>query len=88
MKDTYILAKMYGIDYHLIATQTSVASPITAINAFGIIVTEKDYKYKSKAFHEAGRLISSHLEQHAQSHNQDTANHARESLQKLALLLI
>ena len=87
MKEVYHFARVSGIHPNLITNPTNAASQVDAINAFGILVTELPYTHKSKAFYDAKGVAFSHLEQHAQSPNEDTANHAREALQKLAILL-
>ena len=87
MKDAYNLARASGIHPNLITTPTNAASQIDATNAFGILLAELDYTHKSRAYHEAKGVAFSHLEQHAQSPNKETANHARDALQKLAIML-
>ncbi|MFH1711439.1 MAG: hypothetical protein ABH840_03965 [Nanoarchaeota archaeon] len=87
MKDTHNFARQSGIQAYLIATPTNIASAIEAVNAFGTIATELDYTYKSQAFHVAKGTALNHLEQHAQSTDPETAKHARQALQKLAIML-
>ena len=87
MKDTYLFARASGIPVYLIATPTNAASAVESVNAFGILATELPYAYKSKAFHLARGTAFNHLEQHTQSKDENTARHAREALQKLAVML-
>ena len=87
MKDAYNLARASGIHPNLITTPTNAASQIDATNAFGILLVELSYTHKSRAYHEAKGVAFSHLEQHSQSPNKETANHAREAIKKLTLIL-
>jgi len=87
MKDAYKFAIESGIHPYLITSPTDAASQVDAINALGTLAAEQPYTHKSKAFYDAGRLVKSHLEQHAQSPHSEIANHAREALKKLAIML-